>query len=313
MFLLNIYPANTVDLALWELRRSARRAAAATARARRPRGVGPRAPACASGPCVARPLRRRRARNGPGVVENATASSERSLETAGACWTCSGPRCPCFSGGVAERVATKTMSRETRTAPPSDHPTASIPRFSSIGGGQNEPVCGAATPLDVQSGSDALSRPITGAPLARASGERGTRQLQLGRLLPAPRKRHQHGLQRRRAHERGLALSLRRDILSRLQKTLGRRNGALRACFPAVGASPVHPSRTKPVQTRRIRPYILASAPRATAWGPVGLPGLAWTCVAPAAVGWTRVRGARARRKSPKTDIFGHNLCQSMT
>ena len=60
-------------------------------------------------------------------------------------------------------------------------------------------------------------------------------------------------------------------------------------------------------------PYILASAPRATAWGPGGLPGLAWTCVAPAAVGWTRVRGARARRKSPKTDIFGHNLCQSMT
>ncbi|EGB03636.1 hypothetical protein AURANDRAFT_67831 [Aureococcus anophagefferens] len=157
---------------------------------------------------------------------------------------------------VAERVATKTMSRETRTAPPSDHPTASIPRFSSIGGGLSEPVCGAATPLDVQSGSDALSRPITGAPLARASGERGTRQLQLGRLLPAPRKRHQHGLQRRRAHERGLALSLRRDILSRLQKTLGRRNGALRACFPAVGASPVHPSRTKPVQTRRIRPMI---------------------------------------------------------
>ena len=99
--------------------------------------------------------------------------------------------------------------------------------------------------------------------------------LQLGRLLPAPRKRHQHGLQRRRAHERGLALSLRRDILSRLQKTLGRRNGALRARFPAVGASPVHPSRTKPVQTRRIRPYILASAPCATAWGPSGLPGLA--------------------------------------
>ena len=126
---------------------------------------------------MARPLRRRRARNGPGVVENATASSERSLETAGACWTCSGPRCPCFSGGVAERVATKIMSRETRPDVPSDHPTASVPRFSSIGGGQNEPVCGAATPLDVQSGSDALSRPITGAPLARASGERGTRQL----------------------------------------------------------------------------------------------------------------------------------------
>ena len=126
-------------------------------------------------------------------------------------------------------------------------------RFSSIGGGLSEPVCGAATPLDIQSGSDALSRPTIGAPLARASGERGTRQLQLGRsgrLLPAPRKRHQHGLQRRRAHERGLALSSRLDILSRPQKTLGRRNAALRACFPAVGASPVLPGRTVAVRNQ---------------------------------------------------------------
>jgi len=109
-------------------RPSARRAAAATARARRPRGVGPRALACGSGPSVARPLRRRRARNGPGVVK--TQRPRRSVLLRRLACVGRVPDLECLLS--LESFATKAVSRESRHSPPSDHLTASIPRLAAV-------------------------------------------------------------------------------------------------------------------------------------------------------------------------------------